>query len=44
MILNVEKEERAVKSLGDSIGYGMIMQLAENLWNKVSPRDFKRSI
>lgn len=30
-------EEAAVRSLGDRIGYGRMMQLAEQIWNAKAP-------
>lgn len=30
-------EEQAVRDLGDSIGYGRLMQLAERIWNAKQP-------
>lgn len=30
-------EEHAVRELGDRIGYGRVMQLAEQIWNRLTP-------
>jgi hypothetical protein len=32
--MNNDEEENAVRQLGDLIGYGRMMQLAEQLWRK----------
>lgn len=32
-----EAEERAVRELGDRIGYGRVMQLAEKIWDEKEP-------
>lgn len=32
-----DEEENAVRQLGDMIGYGRLMQLAEQIWDKKQP-------
>lgn len=35
--MTTKDEEDAVRRLGDAIGYGRLMQLAEKLWNARQP-------
>lgn len=32
-----EREEEAVRQIGNAIGYGRVMQLCEKIWNKLQP-------
>ncbi len=40
----IESEESLVRSLGDSIGYGRIMQLCEKIWNEKVPAGGAHSV
>lgn len=35
--MNADEERNAVRQLGELIGYGRIMQLAEQIWNEKQP-------